>query len=55
MAETKVFDDTEQESIPFRYAITSYGADYPVDSLIPRLEKEVLFCSCFPEEVCLDT
>lgn len=47
MAETTVFDDTEQETIPFRYAITSYGADYPVDSLIPRLEKEVLFVPAF--------
>jgi len=47
MAETHVFDDTEKETIPFRYAITSYGADYPVDSLVPRLEKEVLFVPAF--------
>jgi hypothetical protein len=47
MAQTQVFDDTEQESIPFRYAITSYGADYPVDSLVPRLEKEILFVPAF--------
>ena len=43
MAVTKVIDDTEKEIIPFRYAITSYGADYPADSLVQRLEKEVVF------------
>jgi hypothetical protein len=47
MAETRVIDDTEKENIPFRYAITSYGADYPVDSLIQRLEKEVVFVPFF--------
>lgn len=43
MSETRVFDDTEDELIPFRYSITSYGADYPVDSLVQRLEREVVF------------
>jgi len=46
MAETdevQVFDETEEEIIPYRYAITSYGADYPVDSLVQRLEKDVIF------------
>jgi hypothetical protein len=47
VAETRVFDDTEQEIIPFRYSITSYGADYPVDSLVQRLEKDVLFVPAF--------
>ncbi|MFX0200777.1 MAG: DUF262 domain-containing protein [Candidatus Hodarchaeota archaeon] len=47
MAVTRVRDDTEQETIPFRYAITSYGADYPVDSLIARLEKDVVFVPFF--------
>jgi hypothetical protein len=47
MAETRVRDDTEQETIPFRYAITSYGADYPVDSLITRLDRDVLFVPFF--------
>lgn len=28
------------EVIPFRYSITSYGADYPVDSLVQRLRKK---------------
>jgi len=43
MAKKNVFDDTEDEPLPFRYAITSYGADYPVDSLVQRLEKDVVF------------
>jgi uncharacterized protein with ParB-like and HNH nuclease domain len=47
MAETRVIDDTEQEIMTFRYAITSYGADYPVDSLVQRLEREVVFVPSF--------
>ncbi|MBI5604277.1 MAG: DUF262 domain-containing protein [Deltaproteobacteria bacterium] len=43
MQETKVQDETENELMPFRYAILSYGADYPVDSLVHRLEREVIF------------
>ena len=43
MRETRVLDDTYQEVSPFRYSITSYGADYPVDSLVQRLERDVLF------------
>lgn len=43
MRETKVFDDTEGEVIPFQYAITSYGADYPVDSIVHRLDRDVIF------------
>ncbi|MGA7578064.1 MAG: DUF262 domain-containing protein [Desulfobaccales bacterium] len=47
MRETRVIDVSEQEIIPFRYSITSYGADYPVDSLVLRLEKEVVFVRAF--------
>ena len=43
MSETRVLDETEGEVIPFRYAITSYGADYPVDSLVQRLDRDVIF------------
>lgn len=37
--ETDVTDDTEKEDrgVEFKYSITSYGADYPVDGLIKRL------------------
>lgn len=31
--------DEATETIPFTYAITSYGADYPVDSLVKRIEE----------------
>ena len=43
MPETRVLDETQGEPIPFRYAITSYGADYPVDSLVQRLGRDVIF------------
>lgn len=33
----------DQESIPFRYQITSYGADYPVASLVEKLKKGSVF------------
>ena len=39
--EQDVVDPLEEadEVIPFTYSITSYGADYPVDSLITRLQS----------------
>ncbi|MCH8290947.1 DUF262 domain-containing protein [Candidatus Poribacteria bacterium] len=43
-------DEVGQESsevIPFRYAITSYGADYPVDSLVKRLKNGAIFTPTF--------
>ena len=30
-------DKTYEEVTPFKYSISSYGADYPVDGLIIRL------------------
>jgi uncharacterized protein with ParB-like and HNH nuclease domain len=45
--EVQVFDESEEEIVPYRYSITSYGADYPVDSLVNRLEKDVLFVPFF--------
>jgi hypothetical protein len=47
MPATHVLDDTEKELVLFRYAITSYGADYPVDSLVQRLERDVVFLPAF--------
>jgi len=44
---TKIIDNTEQEVIPFRYEITSYGADYPVDGIISRLNKGSIFVPPF--------
>lgn len=44
---TNIIDETEQEVIPFRYEMTSYGADYPVDSLVKRLRRETIFVPPF--------
>jgi uncharacterized protein with ParB-like and HNH nuclease domain len=38
--ETQVDDSSEDETLDFTYSITSYGADYPVDSLVNRLRDE---------------
>jgi len=45
--ETKVFDESEEEIIPYRYSITSYGADYPVDLLVQRLGSDIIFIPPF--------
>jgi len=37
--ETQVIDPSEDEVLDFTYSITSYGADYPIDSLINRLRS----------------
>jgi len=47
MKNTTVFDDTENEEIDFRYDITSYGADYPVDSVIKRIKDDVIYVPKF--------
>lgn len=38
--ETEVIDPSEDEVLDFTYSITSYGADYPVDSLIKRMRDK---------------
>lgn len=38
--ETQVIDPTEDEVLDFTYSITSYGADYPIDSIVKRLRNE---------------
>ena len=37
------FKEDEDENIPFKYSITSYGADYPVDSLVKRLKNGSIY------------
>ncbi|QLE59120.1 DUF262 domain-containing protein [Nostoc sp. TCL26-01] len=37
------WENEENEIIPFKYSITSYGADYPVDSLVKRLENGSIY------------
>jgi hypothetical protein len=43
----KIEDETEEEVVNYRYLITSYGADYPVDSIIKRLKDDVIFVPPF--------
>ncbi len=40
-------DDTENEVVQFRYSITSYGADYPVDSIVKRVDSNAIFLPPF--------
>lgn len=42
-----IIDSPEEEVIEFRYLITSYGADYPVDSIINRIESGAIFVPPF--------
>lgn len=42
--------DESQEVIPFTYSITSYGADYPVDSLVKRIENKDILVPTFEHE-----
>ena len=43
----EVIDESAEEIIPYIYSITSYGADYPVDTIVKRLEKEVILIPPF--------
>lgn len=38
--ETQIIDQSEEEVLDYTYSITSYGADYPVDSLVKRLNNK---------------
>lgn len=48
--EETIVDDLDSEEINYRYEITSYGADYPVDSIIKRIKDEVIFVPPFQRE-----
>lgn len=43
-------DKTEDEAIDFRYQITSYGTDYPVDALVKRIKAGVIFVPKFQRQ-----
>jgi len=45
--EIQIIDETIDENEDFRYSITSYGADYTVDSIVQRIEKEKIFVPPF--------
>lgn len=39
--------EDEEEIIPFKYSISSYGVDYPVDSLVKRLNDYSIYVPSF--------
>ena len=47
--EDDVYDEAESGAVPieFQYAITSYGADYPIDGLVKRLSSDAIFIPKF--------
>jgi hypothetical protein len=50
--ETEALDEElarveEKEEIPFKYSITSYGADYPVDGLVRRIRDGTIYIPSF--------
>jgi len=49
-SDEEIDDDSENEVLPFRYSITSYGADYTVDSLVRRIKEESIFVPPFQRE-----
>ena len=46
LVDPEIEDDAE-ESIPFEYSITSYGADYPVDGLVKRINNNDIYVPSF--------
>src|SRR5437899_942572 len=40
----------EEEVVPFKYSITSYGADYPVDSLVQRIRNGDIYVPAFQRD-----
>ncbi len=42
-----VEDDEQEENVTFKYSISSYGADYPVDGLVKRLQNESIYVPIF--------
>lgn len=52
MTEENIIDalDETQEIIPFTYSISSYGADYPIDSLVKRINNNDILVPTFEHE-----
>ncbi|GCE93155.1 hypothetical protein NIES46_12040 [Arthrospira platensis NIES-46] len=40
-------EDSDEELLTFKYSITSYGADYPVDSLVKRMKNGSIYVPTF--------
>lgn len=51
-SELEIIDSVDEasESIPFTYSIASYGADYPIDSLIKRITNGDILVPTFEHE-----
>ena len=47
-------EDDSAEIEPFRYSISSYGADYPVDSLVKRMHEGAIYVPPFQREFVWD-
>jgi len=47
-------EDDSPEVEPFRYAISSYGADYPVDGLVRRMQDGAIYVPPFQREFVWD-
>lgn len=45
--EETLIEDIESEEITYRFEITSYGADYPVDAIIKRIKDDVIYVPPF--------
>ena len=43
----EIEDETEGEILDFRYSISSFGADYPVDAIVKRIDTQVIFVPPF--------
>ncbi len=43
----EIIDGNEEETLDFTYSITSYGADYPVDGLVKRIENGTIIVPGF--------
>jgi hypothetical protein len=48
-------EDREPESAPIRYGISSYGADFDVEGLVRRLQKEDIYVPSFQRQFVWDT
>lgn len=48
--ENEIYDATESENDSIYYSVSSYGADYSVDVLIKRLEKNQIIVPPFQRQ-----
>src|SRR5205807_6887793 len=54
--EEEVIDlDEAAEVIPYTYSITSYGADYPVDGLVKRIQAKDIIVPVFGRQPTADS